>query len=576
MDSAAIVRQLEEMREGYRAHLPVRLDEIVTLWGRLEAGAWDTTLAGELLQGIHRLAGSGATFGFEELGRIAGQADQALKPWVEAGQRPDATSWAGLARLLADLQQVAQRCYDEQLSGLQYGARAGGAADEGPAAGAALYSRPALVQQAQPENGRVIVLVEDDAELGIDLATQIRHFGYDVRVAHDLHGLPALLARAQPAAVVMDIMFPEGALAGATVLADLQQNLPAPAPVIFMSARDDFAARLAAVRAGGHAYFVKPLDVSQLIDTLDRLTGVSAEEPFQILIVDDDSELAAAYALTLEGAGIAAHVVSDPRLATMALRTFQADLLLLDMYMPGCTGFELAAVIRQQEAYVGLPIVFLSAETDPTHQHTALDLGGDDFLTKPITGDELVRAVLARAQRARSMRAFMVRDSLTGLLHHSATNSLLELEIERALRDQTPLAVAMIDLDHFKTINDTYGHRVGDGVLKSLARLLQQRLRRSDVIGRYGGEEFMVLLPGADGPAAAQVFEEIRSSFAALRHYAEGTSFYVTFSCGVAGLDEGIDAARLVQAADMALYRAKRRGRNQVHQAEVAELLQSP
>jgi diguanylate cyclase (GGDEF)-like protein len=263
-----------------------------------------------------------------------------------------------------------------------------------------------------------------------------------------------------------------------------------------------------------------------------------------------------------------AQVVHDPQQATTALRSFQADLLLLDMHMPGCTGLELAAVIRQQPAYVGLPIVFLSGETDPLHQSTARDLGGDDYLVKPIRPEALVHAVTTRAHRARAMRAMMMRDSLTGLFNHSATTDLLELEIERARRNNTPLSVVMIDIDHFKTVNDNYGHSAGDAVLRDLARLLQQRLRRSDVIGRYGGEEFLLILPNTPGLAAAQLIDAIRISFSALRHSSADGDVHVTFSAGIAQLPPHEDTPiQLVQSADKALYRAKRAGRNQVRRA---------
>src|SRR6185503_1923102 len=133
----------------------------------------------------------------------------------------------------------------------------------------------------------------------------------------------------------------------------------------------------------------------------------------------------------------------------------------------------------------------------------------DDFLTKPIGEDRLVASLTARAQRARVLRSFMVRDSLTGVLNHSRLKAQLQIEVARSRRQGRRLAYAMIDIDHFKEVNDRHGHPAGDRVILSLSRLLQNRLRKTDIIGRYGGDEFAVILPDADGPTAVKVLAEI-------------------------------------------------------------------
>jgi diguanylate cyclase (GGDEF)-like protein len=156
----------------------------------------------------------------------------------------------------------------------------------------------------------------------------------------------------------------------------------------------------------------------------------------------------------------------------------------------------------------------------------------------------------------------MLRDSLTGLLNHTAFKEHLSREIARVRRQGTPLAVALIDLDHFKTVNDTYGHPTGDRVVKSVARVLQRRLRRTDVIGRYGGEEFAVLFPNTTERQAQRVVDEVRVTFAQVRHQSDSREFQVTFSGGVATCPPYDEAARLTEAADQALYAAKEAGRN--------------
>jgi diguanylate cyclase (GGDEF)-like protein len=280
------------------------------------------------------------------------------------------------------------------------------------------------------------------------------------------------------------------------------------------------------------------------------------------MIVDDSIALTAYHAAVLEQAGMVVRAVNNPLNVIASLQEFAPDLILIDLYMPECNGTDLASVIRQLEAYVSIPIVFLSAESDLDKQLFAMGLGGDDFLTKPIQPQHLISSVTSRIRRSLLLRSFMVRDSLTGLLNHTAIKDQLDGEVAAAIRQKKPLSFAMIDIDHFKQVNDIYGHPVGDRVIKSLSRLLKQRLCASDLIGRYGGEEFAVVLVDADRMTAIKVLDTIRDDFSRLRHLADEKEFSVTFSCGIADVSHFPDGAKLSDAADKALYKAKHAGRN--------------
>ena len=296
---------------------------------------------------------------------------------------------------------------------------------------------------------------------------------------------------------------------------------------------------------------------------------MSESGPIRVMIVDDHAMVRTGLATFLEVSDDLDLVgqATNGQEAVELCEQFQPDVILMDVYMQGCTGLELAIVIRQEEAFVGVPIVFLSRETDRMKQIAALGEGGDDFFTKPVPPNQLVPAVSARAQRGRTLRLFMEKDGLTGLFRHSRIIEQMEVVVRRADRQHGRLAVAMLDIDGFKEVNDEHGHLVGDQVLKALAYLLRQRLRMSDVLGRFGGDEYVVVLPDTDGAAAMEKMDDIRRNFAAIEHDTGHGSFSVTLSCGVAEFPGALTSHELIAAADEALYRAKRGGRNQVQRA---------
>lgn len=544
----SIQAQLAALRQGFAEQLPQRLATIAAAHA-----AWYDSGAPERLAEYHRLAhsltGAGATFGFERVSQTARRLERYLKELIEGGHPPSPERLLEAARLLDAVRAAA-------LGVPQPEEKSDAVAD---------------VNEAAPHggDGRLVYLLGDDEIIESGIARQLTHFGYHIESFGAAEVLQQAVAARRPAMLLADIDLPDGEQKGIEAVRAVQGQQSTPLPVIFFADHADFDARLAAVRVWGEAYLPKPLAIERLVDVMDGLVEQELREPFRVLVVDDQPDQARRHALMLRQAGVIAEVMTDSMKVFSTLEEFAPELILMDMYMPHCNGLELAAVIRQQPDYVGVPIVFLSSETDRNIQFDAMRAGGDDFLTKPIESAELIQSVTIRAERYRTLRSLMSRDSLTGLLNHTHVMERLEHEVGRAGRYGAALSFAMLDIDLFKRVNDSHGHAAGDAVLKSLARLLQQRLRKSDIIGRYGGEEFAIIMPETPLANAVRVMDEVRRLFGEIIHYAGDESFTVTLSAGVAAIPPVSRFGELQVQADKRLYHAKRSGRNQVFGGDI-------
>lgn len=529
-------QQLAQLRQTYVMRLVQELPLLqqgAMLLHQLAGAAWHEQVQ-DLSVKLHSLAGSAGTFGLADLGEQARQIEHQLKPWLVPGAEVTATEQQ---QLINDIQQLTL-----------------------PTAVADYPAVPVTEKVAANMRAGVYLLCEAPA-LTEQISTMLDIFGYSYRCFSNLDTLAQAIASKPPEALIVDLDMPLLAGQAKQYIKDLQVMQSSSIPLLLLSHQNDFDSYLNAIRLGAIGYFVKPLNTTDLEARLRQQLSRNEREPFRVMLVDDDQLLAEHYALVLRRGGLLVEVLSEPALIFESLKQFHPDVILLDVNMPFCSGPELAQLVRLQQAWLGVPIIYLSSETDGEQQLAALIKAGDDFITKPITDTSLLVAVFARAQRARQLADIMTRDSLTGLLQHAHIKERLALEMLRAVRSSQAVSVVMLDIDHFKKVNDSYGHLIGDQVIANLANLLKQQLRKTDLIGRYGGEEFLLVLPDCTVERAFTVVEQVRELFAALPFTAAEQRFFCSFSAGICAAT--LEHADLViDKADQALYRAKSSGRN--------------
>jgi two-component system, cell cycle response regulator len=305
--------------------------------------------------------------------------------------------------------------------------------------------------------------------------------------------------------------------------------------------------------------------------------GMLAIEPGRILVVDDNEDNIEIIAARLRYRGYEILEARDGEQALNHVRDNAPDLILLDVMLPDIDGYEISRRIKGSADLPFIPIILVTARDSTQDKVAGLDAGADDYLTKPINFPELearVRSMLRikrlqdeLAEKNLELERLSTSDGLTGLYNHRHIHGLLAEEYERVSRTNDCMSVAMLDLDHFKRVNDTYGHQAGDRVLVELSDILRETARDIDRLGRYGGEEFMALLPETCIDDAAVFVERVRREVAR-RPFEIGRDdpLHMTISAGVATFPyNGIDSVEaLVRCADEALYAAKAAGRDRI------------
>jgi two-component system cell cycle response regulator len=299
----------------------------------------------------------------------------------------------------------------------------------------------------------------------------------------------------------------------------------------------------------------------------------------RVLLIDDSVSLRSQLRSILDKALDAAEFLeaNDGLQGFKLLSEHRPDVVLCDLVMPVFDGLKFLALRATRPELGQIPVIMLTAEDDPNRKVEVLDRGASDYVTKPFNDKELVarvrvhyrvKALQDQLREANTrLETLAVTDGLTGLFNRRYFDDLLLSEVRRTLRYKAPVSVILIDLDHFKQVNDTYGHLMGDEVLRNIGRLVIGKVRATDSAARFGGEELAVILPQTNIGGAIELAERLRKMIADATHTLGGVSIQKTASLGVAafdGNDPPIGPEELVKRADQALYKAKQGGRDRV------------
>ena len=308
-----------------------------------------------------------------------------------------------------------------------------------------------------------------------------------------------------------------------------------------------------------------------LIEILRSVTSGSNKKPVTILIVEDEVDILEVLKTALGGPNRSVCVARNLEQARSQLAAEEVSLVILDLVFPHGDGRTLLMEVRQDPRTATVPVIVLSGRTAAHTKIECFALGADDYFEKPFNPDTLALSVTAKLQRWGEISLESLRDTLTGLPNRAAFQDSYNLLGPLSVRQQQPLCLSMLDLDHFKNVNDSYGHVVGDEVLQRLADVLTSSLRKSDIVARWGGEEFVVLFPNTGLSGAKNALQKALDNLRQQEFRTkDGRTFRVTFTGGVTQVENNVPLRTAIELADTLMYKAKEEGRNRVIAGETA------
>jgi diguanylate cyclase (GGDEF)-like protein len=541
-----------ELKEKYLKRSTERLAEILEILDGLFSNPSDAELVRRLSRNFHWLAGSGSMYGFQEVSQLGAEGEQYCETILRGDINQQPADVQKLKAIISELSSIFSRG-DGETANLSAGT---------PASNEEPLTRPPAYSEDVGDKPAILIIDEDQNNLAA-LTAMCDENGMAVRSSRNIAQAMSELGRQMPDGLILEIPLPDG---DAYELVEKVRAMPQgeePA-IIIVSKQTGFLDKVRSIHCGADAHFEKPVDMKAMLRRLRYLLDKKRQEPPRILSVEDDPDQAAFIRAFLESAGYQVRTCTDPKHFDSYMSQFQPDLLLLDVMLPGMTGYELARYIRQDERHATLPVLFLTTQGQLDARIESARAGGDDHLVKPVPPALLLNSVSSRLERSRFLKTLLHKDGLTNLLNHTSFMEQGGGVVAHQRRQKGPTALIILDVDYFKSINERHGYPGGDKVLVALSLLLRRRLRQSDIIGRISGDEFAIIAESLDEKEAVTLASRILSDFAAIQHVTLSHSgFYATCSAGIAILDEKkVTLEQWVNQAYSALQDAKTAGRN--------------
>lgn len=539
----AISEKVAALRARFRGRLATRMDALGNAIDALESPIDPHALEG-VVDEAHRIRGTAGSYGLASATELAASVEDHFRPLLDS-EVPIALDQP----LITELRRKVRRMADEL----------GAEPDPVPAA------RPEPQTQPDPES-------EGERSRSVRVQPPLLVVGAGQRT-DAISALGERLSLPLVFATPAQVGTIRGPLWGALLHVD---GAPESAAALTRRLRADVAPHLPIALVGGSSELVRdigvhagvttivqePLNETRLREVLSRFETARRTQQPTVLLIDDDPEFALIVSELLAGRELRLVHESDPRRALEAIAEERPDLVLLDLKMEPIDGLEVARRIRALEEWRTLPILFMTAAVSDEVRLACYRAGADDYITKPVLAEELDARIRVRLDRQRLHRERADIDPLTGLANRRAFSERFENLLARARDTGVPVSLCLIDLDHFKRLNDEYGHLAGDQALERLGQLMQHSARFEDLRGRWGGEEFVLALWGLEPAVARRVLQRILSEVRACEMDA---GVRLSFTAGVAGFPhDGESLEELLRSADARLYHGKETGRGRV------------
>lgn len=519
----------------------------------------------------HLLIGSLGSFGFNEASKIARQLQKLLHD-----QLPLSSSDINQLEFLTTKLEKYLISYDdkEMIDGENV----------------VIFSSP-----AHPISPSYLLLIDEDITLSNTITAEAATWGIKTEIIAKLEQARNYLDRHHPSLIIADLSFSDTAEIGLEFLSQIYHKYPE-IPLIVLTDNNSLNIRLEVARLGSQCFLSKPITTFEVLSIASQIAQTASLTNSRLLVVDDDPYFLNLTRYLLEPQGYQLVTLNQPHLFLETLEKSRPDLIILDIELydnylskkindldkdisisqgsnkidknsliSELNGINLCKIIRCDPRWNRIPIICLSSHNELEVIEQAISAGADSFLKKPIIQTELITHVQSRLQQ-RKLWEITDHDELTGISLRRKFLQDLNCLMSLARRQKQPLSLVILDLDLFKRINDQYGHNIGDYVLRYLGQLLSQTFRQEDIVGRWGGEEFVIGMYGSHKENSKRRLNLVKQQFHQHHFLAQGEkTFQMTFSAGIAQFPEdGEDLQNLYRSADSALYQAKEQGRDQL------------